>query len=56
MVRKYNKLNEILIAPFVLLLGGKPQKIYNINGQKRINYFNSAQKLLNDRKINKKIK
>ena len=53
--RKYNKHNEILIGPFVLLLGGKPQKKYNINGQKRMNYFTAAQKLLNDRKINKKI-
>ena len=53
--RKYNKHNEILIAPFVHLLGGKPQKKYNINGQKMMNYFNIAQKLLNDRKIYKKI-
>ena len=54
--RKYNKYNEILIAPFVYLLGGKPKKNYNVNGQKRMNYFNTAQKMLNDRKINKKIK
>ena len=54
--RKYNKHNEILIAPFVLLLGGKPQKTFNINGQKRMNYFSPAQKLLNDRKINQKIR
>ena len=54
--RKYNKQNEILIGPFVYLLGGKPQKKYNLNGQKRMNYFDAGQKLLNDRKINKKIK
>ena len=53
--RKYNKHIEILIAPFVLFLGGKGKKKYNINGQKRINYFDAAQKLLNDRKIYKKI-
>ena len=53
--RKYNKHNEILIAPFVLLLGGKPQRSYDVNGRKRMNYFNAAQKLLNDRKINKLI-
>ena len=53
--RKYNKHNEILIAPFVYLLGEKPQKKYNINGQKKLNFFNPAQKLLNNRKINKKI-
>ena len=53
--RKYNKHIEILIAPFVLFLGGKAKKKYNINGQKRMNYFDAAQKLLNDRKIYKKI-
>ena len=53
--RKYNKNNEIIIAPLVYLLGGKPQNKYNINGQKMLNFFSPAQKLLNDRKINKKI-
>ena len=54
--RKYNKINEILISPFVLLLGEKPKKNGNHYGKKQLNYFSSAQKLLNDRKINKKIK
>ena len=54
--RKYNKYNEILISPFVILLGEKPKKPSYINGQKKINYFSIGQKLLNDRKINKKIK
>ena len=53
--RKYNSLNEILVSPFVLLLGEKPKKSH-VNGQKKIIYFSIAQKLLNDRKINKKIK
>ena len=54
--RKYNKHNEILISPLVILLGEKPRKNYNINGQKKLDYFSIAQKLLNDRKINKRIK
>ena len=54
--RKYNKYNEILISPLVILLGEKPKKPSYINGQKKINYFSIAQKLLNDRKINKRIK
>ena len=55
MFRKYNKYNEILIAPLVLLLDGRPQKKFNINGQKMMQYFPVAQKMLNDRKINRKI-
>ena len=54
--RKYNKTNEILISPLIILLGEKPKKEYNVNGTKKLNYFSVAQKLLNDRKINKKIK
>ena len=54
--RKYNKLNEILISPFVLLLGEKPKKQGFANGQSNLNYFSVGQKLLNDRKIIKRIK
>ena len=54
--RKYNKLNEILISPFVILLGEKPKKQGYEYGHRKLNYFSIAQKILNDRKINKRIK
>ena len=54
--RKYNKTNEKIISPLVLLFGEKPKINYNANGIKKINYFTQAQKILNDRKFNKKIR
>ena len=54
--RKYNANNELLISPLVILLGEHPIKHSNLYKQKKLNYFSIAQKLLNDRKINKRIK
>ena len=54
--RKYNANNEILISPLVILLGEHPIKHNSLYKQQKLNYFTIAQKLLNDRKINKRIK
>ena len=53
--RKYNKTNEKIISPLVLLFGEKPKINYNTNGMRKINYFSQAQKILNYRKFNRKI-
>ena len=54
--RKYNANYELLISPFVILLGGHPIKHINSYKNKKSNYFPTAQKMLNDRKILQKIK
>ena len=54
--RKYNPTNEMIISPLVILLGEKIKKTNHIYKQKNAKYFSNAQKILNDRKINKRIK
>ena len=44
--RKYNKTNEKIIAPLVILLDGKPELSFTINGIRKISYFKPAQKII----------
>ena len=44
--RKYNKTNEKIIAPLVILLDGKPELSFKLNGMRKINYFKPAQKII----------
>ena len=44
--RKYNKTNEKIIAPLVILLDGKPDLRFKLNGLREISYFKPAQKLI----------
>ena len=46
----------MIISPLVILLGEKIKKTNHIYKQKNAKYFSNAQKILNDRKINKRIK
>ena len=53
--RKYNKTNEKIISPLVILLEGKPKIEIKPNGSKVINYFKPAQKLIMDKNFVKKM-
>ena len=53
--KKYNKNYEAIIAPLVVLLGGKGRNIYNSNGSKQVSYFEPAQKMIYKRDFIKKL-
>ena len=53
--RKYNKTNEKIISPLVVLLEGKPRIEIKPNGTKEISYFKPAQKLILDKNFIKKM-
>ena len=53
--KKYNKTYESIIAPLVILLGGKPRTGFKYDGTKIINYFEPAQKMIYSRDFCKKI-
>ena len=53
--RRYNKTYEKVIAPLVVLLGGKAKNGYNIDGSKSVSYFIPAQKIIYKRDFVRKI-
>ena len=53
--RKYNKTYEKVIAPLVVLLGGKAKNGYNVDGSRSISYFQPAQKIIYKRDFIRKI-
>ena len=54
--KKYNKNYENIIAPLVLLLGGKAQSSINPDGTKTTSYFYPAQKMLNNKDFVRKLR
>ena len=54
--KKPNKKSEILIAPFVLLMGKKPKNLIKTDGTKQISFFHPAKELFSDKYIVNKIK
>lgn len=54
--KKPNKKSEILIAPFVLLMGKKPKNLIKADGTKQISFFYPAKELFSDKYIVNKIK
>ena len=53
--KKHNKTYEKVIAPLVVLFGGKPKTGYNIDGSRSINYFIPAQKIIYKRDFARKL-
>lgn len=54
--KKFNKQYENIIAPLVILLGGKAQTTINPDGSKTTSFFYPAQKILNNKDFVRKLK
>ena len=54
--KKYNKKFEILISPFVLLLGKKAKNVIKPDGLKVVSYYLPAQELFKDKELENKVR